>query len=191
MFGLLPGLLLLIVNVVLIAALVFLLVSLIHSDLSGAPYVPIERKAARDILRFGNVGPGDVVFDFGSGDGRVLIDAVKDFGATGGIGYEISWWPYLKSKFLLKKNGLRSKIRVERKSIFGIPDAVFSEANIFYVYTSPETMKKLAASEFLKIRNGAKIISPSFRIPEESGYFRLIDSTDIGWHRVFLYEKTG
>lgn len=189
MVGFALALFLLVVNVVLIAALVFLLVSLIRSQIAGAPYVPIERRAMRDILKFGAIGPGDVVFDFGSGDGRVLIDAVRHFGASGALGYEISWWPYLKSKFLIKKNGLRDRIRVERKNMFGIPDAVFSEVTVFYVYTSPETMKKLAESEFLKMKNGTKIISPSFRIPEESGHFRLVDSTDIGWHRIFLYEK--
>lgn len=176
-------------NAIAIVLLIFLLVSLIYAELAGAPYVPIERKAMREILKFGKVGTGDVLFDFGSGDGRVLIEAVRHFGAASALGYEISWWPYLKSKLLLKKNGLASRVKVERKSIFGMPESIFSNTNVFYVYTSPETMRKLSMSEFLKMKPGSKIISPSFRIPDGGEHFKLIDSADIGWHRVFLYEK--
>ncbi len=176
-------------NAIAIVLLVFLLVSLIHAQLAGAPYVPIERKAMREILKFGKVGAGDVLFDFGSGDGRVLIEAVRHFGAASAMGYEISWWPYFKSRFSLKMNGLADKVKVERKSIFNVSESVFSDTNVFYVYTSPETMKRLARSEFLKMKNGSKIIAPSFRIPEDGNHFRLVDSTDIGWHRVFIYEK--
>ncbi len=178
-------------NAILIAALVFLLASLIYSQRAGAPYVPIERKAMRRILEWGNLGSQDVVFDFGSGDGRVLFEAVRRFGVRAGIGYEISWWPYAKSRLWMRFVRAGNKVRIERKSIFGIPGDVFEEANVFYVYTSPETMKKLASTEFLKMKQGSKIISPSFRIPEDDHAFRLIDSTDIGWHRVFLYEKIG
>jgi hypothetical protein len=176
-------------DAILIAVLIFLLASLIYSQRAGAPYVPIERKAMRRILEWGNLSPQDVVFDFGSGDGRVLIEAVRRFGARAGIGYEISWWPYFKSKLLLKKNGLVGKVKVERRSIFNIPESIFSDANVFYVYTSPETMKRLAVTEFPKMKRGSKIISPSFRIPDGDHNFHLVDSTDIGWHRVFIYEK--
>src|SRR5262249_24185846 len=52
-------------------------------------YLPTPREAVTTMLKAANVGPGDVVYDLGSVDGRILITAVKDFGAARGIGVDI------------------------------------------------------------------------------------------------------
>src|SRR5215813_14968281 len=52
-------------------------------------YLPTPREAVTTMLKAANVGPGDVVYDLGSGDGRILIAAVKDFDAARGVGVDI------------------------------------------------------------------------------------------------------
>src|SRR6185369_4111501 len=52
-------------------------------------YLPTPREAVTTMLKAVNVGPGDVVYDLGSGDGRIPIAAVKDFGAARGVGVDI------------------------------------------------------------------------------------------------------
>ncbi len=52
-------------------------------------YVPTPTEVVRRMLATSNVGHGDVVFDLGSGDGRIPIAAVKDFGAARGVGIEL------------------------------------------------------------------------------------------------------
>src|SRR5690349_1697901 len=52
-------------------------------------YLPTPNEAVTAMLKLANVGPGDVVYDLGSGDGRILIAAVKEFGAARGVGIDI------------------------------------------------------------------------------------------------------
>ena len=53
-----------------------------------APYVPSPLSTVDEMLRLAEVGPGDVVYDLGAGDGRVVIAAAVKFGARG-VGVEI------------------------------------------------------------------------------------------------------
>src|SRR5690606_10566661 len=52
-------------------------------------YVPTPEKVVSRMLELAEVGPGDMVIDLGSGDGRIAIAAVKDFGADRAIGIDI------------------------------------------------------------------------------------------------------
>ena len=52
-------------------------------------YVPTPAEVVRQMLLTAKVGRGDVVFDLGSGDGRIPIAAVRDFGAARGVGIEL------------------------------------------------------------------------------------------------------
>src|SRR5262245_14301995 len=52
-------------------------------------YLPTPREAVMAMLKLAGVGPGDIVYDLGSGDGRVVIAAAKDFGAASGVGIDI------------------------------------------------------------------------------------------------------
>src|SRR5688500_8956518 len=51
-------------------------------------YDPSPHRVVRAMLRLARVGPGDVVYDLGSGDGRIPIAAARDFGARG-VGIDI------------------------------------------------------------------------------------------------------
>jgi len=52
-------------------------------------YVPTPTEVVRQMLTTAKVGRGDIVFDLGSGDGRIPIAAVRDFGAARGVGIEL------------------------------------------------------------------------------------------------------
>src|ERR1035437_5449220 len=53
------------------------------------PYVPTRHDTVKDLLWLADVGTHDVVYDLGSGDGRVVIAAVRDFHACRAVGVEI------------------------------------------------------------------------------------------------------
>ena len=59
------------------------------SGISCAPYVPSEPEVVRKMLDVARVGPEDVVYDLSCGDGRILVMAVKEFGAEKAVGYEL------------------------------------------------------------------------------------------------------
>ena len=52
-------------------------------------FIPTPHEIVSAMLRLAHVGPGDVVYDLGSGDGRIVIAAVKEFGAARGVGVEL------------------------------------------------------------------------------------------------------
>ena len=58
------------------------------SQIFGAPWVPTPYKTVHMMLKMAGVSPGEVVYDLGSGDGRVIIEAVSSFGARA-VGIEI------------------------------------------------------------------------------------------------------
>jgi len=63
------------------------------------PYVWTPHEVVAEMLRLAVVGPGDVVYDLGSGDGRVVIAAARDFGARASASRSIrSWWPRARSR---------------------------------------------------------------------------------------------
>src|SRR5262252_4047006 len=52
-------------------------------------FIPTPHEIVAAMLRLAHVGPGDVVYDLGSGDGRIVIAAVKEFGAARGVGIDL------------------------------------------------------------------------------------------------------
>ena len=64
--------------------------------LSSVPYVPSPEEVIRRMLKVAEVASGDIVYDLGCGDGRILIAAVESFGAKEAFGYEISEDVYKK-----------------------------------------------------------------------------------------------
>ena len=82
---------------------------------SLAPYVPSEPYVVKRMLEVAQVGPEDIVFDLGCGDGRILITAVKDFGAKKAVGYEMQKDLYKQALNNVKKQGFANRLRRFRK----------------------------------------------------------------------------
>jgi len=121
-------------------------------DVRTPPEVVIE------ILRLANVGPGDVVYDLGSGDGRIPIAAARDFGARG-VGIELD--PDLVSESV--RNARRARVdgrtRFLKENIF---DADISEATVVVVYLSPELNLRLRPRLLAELKPGSRIVSHDF-----------------------------
>jgi len=69
------------------------IISILWTDLKGAPYVATPHQTVRRMLELAEVGSQDVVYDLGSGDGRVLWIAAQEFGARA-VGIEIDPFRY-------------------------------------------------------------------------------------------------
>lgn len=172
---------------IVIITLILIFVSGLASFVYGAPYVPIRKKLVKDLLTFGNLSEGDIFYDLGSGDGRVLMSAVKDFGVPKAAGYEIALWPYLKSKLLIRRAGLKNNIDVNRKNFFKVN---LSPATFIYIYLFPCLVDRLAGKITKECRSSIKVLCPSFPI-DVSKYkeFRLIKTGNFGKITAYLYEK--
>src|SRR6266481_4565103 len=123
-------------------------------DVRTPPEVVIE------LLRLARVGPDDVVYDLGSGDGRIVIAAARDFGARG-VGIELD--PSLVAES--GKNARRERV-TERTQFFlqDIFDADISEATVVVLYLSPELNLRLRPKLLAQLKPGSRIVSHDFPI---------------------------
>ena len=150
--------------VVMRAALVFALVSVAANALPSSPQRPDVRFLATPqnvveaMLTLAHVTPADVVFDLGSGDGRIPITAATKFGARG-VGIEID--PGLVR--LARENAARAGVSDRVTFVAGdLFQADISNATVVAVFLLPSMNIKLIPKFERELRPGARIVSHHF-----------------------------
>lgn len=149
------------VGQVVLAFAVILLISLIGPAFTGAPWVPTPLQTVRRMLRLAGVRPGEKVYDLGSGDGRVLIIAAREFGAQA-VGIEIDPLRYLWTRVLVALLGLGDRVSVRRANFF---DVNLSDADVVTLYLVQRTNERLMPKLWRELRPGARIVSHAFTFP--------------------------
>lgn len=122
-------------------------------------YVPTRHAIADAMLRLAGVGPGDVVYDLGSGDGRIPIIAAQKYGARG-IGIEID--PALVTT--ARQNAIDAQVadRV-RFLVVDLFEADLTDATVVTLYLSPNILKRLEPA-LRGLKPGTRIVSHDFPI---------------------------
>ena len=148
---------------ILLLFLLFLLstaVVMLWYTLWGAPWVPASGSTVKKMLELAEVGPADLVYDLGSGDGRILIQAAKVFGARA---CGIEWSPafYFLSKIKVKILGLADKIKIKRADFYKVN---LSAATVVSCYLLPKTMEKLKTKFKKELAPGTRIVSYCFAL---------------------------
>lgn len=123
------------------------------------PYVPTPEKVVQQMLRTAGVGPGDVVFDLGSGDGRIAISAVRDFGAERAIGIEIDPRRIWKSRENAEAAGVSDRAKFVQQDIF---EADFGEATVLTMYLLPSVNLRLRPRILSELKPGSRVVSHDF-----------------------------
>lgn len=178
---------LLVFEAVFVSFAIFILISGLISQAKGALYVPISRKYLKDILKFSELKEASSFYDLGSGDGRVLIESVLNFRIKKAVGYEVSPWPYLKARFLIRRFGLKNKIDIFRQDFLRVD---LREADNVFLYLFPKIVQKLAPKFKGELSSGSKIISVSFPINEPEKFnLQLIKTGKIDRFNLFVYQK--
>lgn len=143
----------------------------------GTPPAVVEA-----MLRLAGVTRDDVVYDLGSGDGRIPIAAARDFGARA-VGLEID--PYLvgKSREAAQRAGLTERVRFEQQDIF---TADFSEATVVTLYLSPEFNQRLRP-QLQQMRPGTRIVSQRHDMGDWPPVRRVDVTVNGATHPVYLW----
>ncbi|HUR35966.1 MAG TPA: class I SAM-dependent methyltransferase, partial [Vicinamibacterales bacterium] len=81
-------------------------------------YVPTPPEVVAAMLKMAKVGAGDVVYDLGSGDGRIVVAAVKDFGAARGTGIDIDPTRTAEANDRAKAAGVVDRVRFLTQDLF-------------------------------------------------------------------------
>lgn len=170
---------------VFLISLVFFYLSGFVSLIFGAPYIPLSKKLILKVLAFGGLSSTDIFYDLGCGDGRLLMSGVYDFNTSKAVGYEIAPWPYLKTKFLIKYNHLKT-IDIFRKNFL---KANISQATFIYMYLFPKLVNKMAHKISTEGTYKTKILCVEFPIDVDKHIeFKLLKSEKIHNLMVYLYE---
>ncbi len=125
-----------------------------------APYVATPDRVVRQMLEAANVSSDDVVFDLGSGDGRIPIMAAQEFGARA-VGVEIDPDLVEKARANAEDAGVSDRVEFRQKDLFKTD---LSEATVVALYLWPEINVKLRPKLLRELDPGDRIVSHDFRM---------------------------
>jgi SAM-dependent methyltransferase len=125
------------------------------------PFVPTPQVVVDEMLRVGNVGPQDVLYDLGSGDGRIVITAAWKFGARG-VGVELNPELVAQSEEGARQAGVESRVKFLQQDLF---KADLAEATVITMYLLPAVNRRLRP-HLLNLRPGTRIVAHDFDLDE-------------------------
>ncbi|MBA3893326.1 MAG: class I SAM-dependent methyltransferase [Gemmatimonadales bacterium] len=131
------------------------------STSSRAPdvhFVPTDTTKVREMLTAAKVGSKDLVYDLGCGDGRIVITAVKKYGARG-VCVDIDPVRIKESKSNADTAGVRDRIRFVEGDLF---EQDLSKATVVTLYLLPSLNERLRPKLFRELRPGTRIVSNAF-----------------------------
>lgn len=164
---------------ILIAIIVFIFLMLItfaYASVSGAPWVPMNKKDEERFLALADIKPGQKMYDIGCGDGRVVA-AAASAGAKA-QGFEISLFPFILASIRRLFHKDRSRMKISYRDIWSVD---LSDADIVYFFLMPKVYPKLRVKLEKELKKGTKVIAyvwpmkewQPVRVDVEEGYSKL------------------
>ena len=143
----------------LLATVVCLVSSAAQAQFSyDVPYVPTPHVVVEEMLRLAEVKPDDFVMDLGSGDGRILIAAVRKFGARG-VGVDLDPDRIAESVYNAQLYGVSDRVAFHRADLFKFD---IGEATVITMYLLPSVNMKLRPRLLRELKPGTRIVSHDF-----------------------------
>ena len=160
----------------------FLCAGLLAGCAANTDYPPFwwtPQDRVKDMLEIADVDENDVVYDLGSGDGRIVIAAAEKYGARG-VGIEIDPGLVEKSSLAAEAAGVADRVKFVRGDFY---ETDFSEATVVTLYLFEETNEKLKPYFIEQLAPETRIVTYKYKMP--------------GWtpvkknKRVYLYALPG
>ena len=152
------------IRFLLLALIVWAQPALIHLNLAQAqegkivPYVPTPQEVVDRMLELAQVKKGDVVYDLGSGDGRIVVSAAKKYGVKA-IGFEIDPQRIKESHENIKKAGVENLVEIRQQDIRTVD---LSGASVLTMYLLPEVNLMIRPNIWKQMKPGSRIVSHDF-----------------------------
>jgi SAM-dependent methyltransferase len=125
------------------------------------PYVPTPNAVLEAMMKMANVGPSDVVYDLGSGDGRIAITAVQKHGAKKAVGIDLNPTRTAEANVNARRAGVTDRTTFITGDIF---DQDFSEATVVTMYLFDHVNLRLRPRIFSELHPGTRIVSHQFHM---------------------------
>jgi ubiquinone/menaquinone biosynthesis C-methylase UbiE len=152
---------------------------------SLAPYIPSPQVLVDKMLELAAVKPGEMVYDLGAGDGRIVITAAQKFAAKA-VGIELHPDLYRATLHKVKMLGLENRVRIVHGNFLKI-DLSPADVVTMYLLTNSNQIVKPNLEKYLK--PGARVVSLDFEVrgwqPVATSHVK-VGSTK---HKIFLYER--
>src|ERR1700722_5750711 len=157
----------------------------VHSKYANklAPYVASPIRLVDRMLELANIKPGETVYDLGSGDGRVLIEAVEKYKAKA-VGVEISPRLVAQATANIEKEGLSDQAHVIQGDVL---TADLTGADVVFIYLVTPLNERLRPRLERFLKAGARVISHDYAIPGwKASHTKKTDSRHE--HLIYVYE---
>ncbi len=129
---------------------------------SDVPYVPTSKPVVDRMLEMAAVDSSDTVYDLGSGDGRIVIQAAQKYGARG-VGVEIDPELVREARKNARKAGVSDLVEFREGDLFKTD---ISEATVVTLYLLPSVNEKLRPKLFNELTPGTPVVSHDFDMGE-------------------------
>ena len=150
-------------------------------------FIPTPQDVVDKMLELAEVKKGDLVYDLGCGDGRIVITAAKKYGCRA-VGYDLDPDRVKESRENVEKNEVGHLVRIEQKDIFTLD---LSEADVITLYLLPSLNVRLIP-QLEKLKPGSRIVSHNFDMEgvEPDKVVKLTSSKDQAEHKIYLWTKS-
>ena len=149
------------------------------------PYIPTPLDVIPKMLEMASVKPGELVYDLGSGDGRLVVAAARDFGARV-VGIELRKRLVEESRQRIKEMGLSGRATITCSNFKKVS---LRDADVLALYLSSYTLNLLTPKFTSELRPGVRVVNFDYPIPA----WKPARETEVrpqGWkmaHPIYLY----
>jgi len=120
-------------------------------------FVPTPMAAVERMIEMAEIMPGDVVYDLGCGDGRIVVAAAKLHGVKA-VGVDISAERVAESRERVRAAGVEGLVEIRQADIFGLN---LDQADVVFLYLTPRLNERLMP-QLQRLKPGARIVSYEF-----------------------------
>lgn len=125
-------------------------------------WVPTPHEIVARMLALAGVSPEDIVCDLGCGDGRILVSAVKDFGARRAVGYELRPDLCRAARKTVRQLGAQDRIKIINGDL---RQADLSDASVVTLYLTTRANQSLVEVLRTRLRPGSRVVTFLFPVP--------------------------
>ena len=143
------------------------------------PYVPTTEAVVEKMLEMAKVGPNDIVYDLGSGDGRIVITAAKKYGARG-LGVDIDPERVKEAKENAQAAKVTDKVQFKEGNLF---DVDLSPATVVTLYLLPDVNLKLRPKLLSELKPGTRVVSHNYHM----GDWKPEQTVQLEGHTVYFW----
>jgi ribosomal protein L11 methylase PrmA len=142
-------------------------------------FVPTPQEVVDAMLKLAKVTKNDVIFDLGSGDGRIPITAAKTYGARG-VGIDIDPQRFKEATENLKAAGVGDRVRFLNQDLFTTD---ISEATVVTLYLLPSLNLKLLPKLNRELKPGTRVVSHAF----DMGTAKPLETLNVNGRTVYFW----